>query len=196
MIQLGLCRLWQLCTVMKYYTEHRRSSIWQLCRHWWHRKLSLRQLTMAPVTTKLSNLRPFVFSSIFDSNFRSEQECKNLDCIIYIFTENQELSWCQFCRHWGQRRLSKYYINFVVMRYASCEIRLVCHLSPYLVSMNVADGLVYVRRNNICNQHVDKRLLAFERRYVTMVHGRSLPRQNCRHFGRRHFQRHFLEWKW
>ena len=30
-------------------TENKRSSIWQLCRHWCHGKLSLRQLTVPPV---------------------------------------------------------------------------------------------------------------------------------------------------
>ena len=42
--------------------ENKRSSVWRHCRHWWHRKLSLRQLTVPPVTTKLSNWQPFVFS--------------------------------------------------------------------------------------------------------------------------------------
>ena len=42
------------------YTEKKRLSIWQLCRHWWHRKLSLRKLTLPPVTTTmLSNWRSF-----------------------------------------------------------------------------------------------------------------------------------------
>ena len=45
-----------------FLTENKRSSIWQLCRYWWHRKLSFRQLAVPPVTTKLSNWRPFVFS--------------------------------------------------------------------------------------------------------------------------------------
>ena len=40
----------------------KRSSIWQLCLHWWHHKLSLWQLTVPPVTTTLSNWRSFVFS--------------------------------------------------------------------------------------------------------------------------------------
>ena len=43
-------------------TENKRSPIWQLCRHWWHRKLSLRQLTVPPMTTKLSNWRSFVLN--------------------------------------------------------------------------------------------------------------------------------------
>ena len=42
-------------------TKNKGSSIWQLCHHWWHRKLSLRQLTVPPVMTKLSNWRPYVF---------------------------------------------------------------------------------------------------------------------------------------
>ena len=40
----------------------RRSPIWQLCRHWWHRWLSLWQLEVPPVTAGLSSWRPFVFS--------------------------------------------------------------------------------------------------------------------------------------
>ena len=43
-------------------TENKRRSIWQLCRYWWHRKLSFRQLTVPSVTTKLSNWPLFVFS--------------------------------------------------------------------------------------------------------------------------------------
>ena len=42
-------------------TENTRSAIWQICHHWGHRQLSLRQLTVPPVTTKFSNCRPFVF---------------------------------------------------------------------------------------------------------------------------------------
>ena len=42
-------------------TENKRSSIWQLCCHWWHHRLSLWQLTVPPVTTTLSNWS-FVFS--------------------------------------------------------------------------------------------------------------------------------------
>ena len=40
---------------------NKRSSIWQLCCHWWHRKLSKWQFGMPPVTTELSNWRYFVF---------------------------------------------------------------------------------------------------------------------------------------
>ena len=42
--------------------DRQRSTIWQLCSHWWHRMSSLRQLTVLPVPTKLSNWWPFVFS--------------------------------------------------------------------------------------------------------------------------------------
>ena len=45
-----------------HYTENKRLSFWQLCRHWWHRKFSLRQLTVPAVMIKLSNWRCFVFS--------------------------------------------------------------------------------------------------------------------------------------
>ena len=54
------------CTVTDgtvfYHTENKRSSIWQLCCHWWYCKLSFRQLTVSPMKTKFSNLRPLVFN--------------------------------------------------------------------------------------------------------------------------------------
>ena len=43
-------------------TQKRRLSIQQHCGHWWHRKWSL-QLTVSPVTTKLSHWPSFVFSA-------------------------------------------------------------------------------------------------------------------------------------
>ena len=46
---------------LQYITENKRSSIWQLCRHWWHRKLSLWQLAVPPITTKLSTWRSLCF---------------------------------------------------------------------------------------------------------------------------------------
>ena len=46
------------------FTENKRSSFWQLCPHWWHRKLPLRHPTVPPVTTKLSNWRFLIFSAI------------------------------------------------------------------------------------------------------------------------------------
>ena len=42
--------------------KKRRLSIQQHCGHWWHRKWSL-QLTVSPVTTKLSHWPSFVFSA-------------------------------------------------------------------------------------------------------------------------------------
>ena len=53
---------WRYATYNVYDTEIKRSSIWQLFRHCWYRKLSLRKLTMPPITTKLSNWRFFVLS--------------------------------------------------------------------------------------------------------------------------------------
>ena len=44
------------------FSGGRRSSIWQLCRRWWHRGLSLWQLAVPPVTAGLSSWRPFAFS--------------------------------------------------------------------------------------------------------------------------------------
>ena len=46
------------------FTENKRLSIWQLCRHWWHPKLSLIQLMVPPVMTKLSNWQIFVVSGL------------------------------------------------------------------------------------------------------------------------------------
>ena len=44
------------------FSGGRRSSIWQLCRRWWHHGLSLWQLAVPPVTAGLSSWRPFAFS--------------------------------------------------------------------------------------------------------------------------------------
>ena len=49
-------------TVTTLDTENKRSPIWQICRHRWHRQLSLWQLTMPPVMTMLSSWRYFAFS--------------------------------------------------------------------------------------------------------------------------------------
>ena len=43
------------------FTKNKISSIWQLCRHLWHWKLSLWQLMVPPMTTKLSNWRSIFF---------------------------------------------------------------------------------------------------------------------------------------
>ena len=48
-------------------TENKISSIWRLCRHLWHRKLSYWQLSVPLVTTKLSNWRSFVFNDTVSS---------------------------------------------------------------------------------------------------------------------------------
>ena len=42
-------------------TEHKRWSIWKLCHHWLHCKLSWWQLTMSSVRSKLSNRLSFIF---------------------------------------------------------------------------------------------------------------------------------------
>ena len=47
---------------MSLYTENKRLSIWQLCHHWWHHKLSQWQLMVPPVMSKLPNWRSFVCS--------------------------------------------------------------------------------------------------------------------------------------
>ena len=56
-----------LPTSVRNYIENKISSIWLLCRHWRHPKLSLWQLTVPPVTTKLSIWRYFDFSVEKDS---------------------------------------------------------------------------------------------------------------------------------
>ena len=48
-------------------TENKRSSIWLHYGHWWHRKLSLRQLVLLTMKSKLSNWRPFVFGVMIHS---------------------------------------------------------------------------------------------------------------------------------
>ena len=48
--------------------KNKQPSIWQLCHHWWHRKLSLRQLKAPQITKKLSNWRPLVFSACSNSS--------------------------------------------------------------------------------------------------------------------------------
>ena len=62
-IELEIQYLLQSCS--GYQSLNKTLSIWQLCRDSWHRKFSLRQLTVPPVTTKLSNWRSFVFSEWF-----------------------------------------------------------------------------------------------------------------------------------
>ena len=65
-----LNRWWLRLATPHNVTESKRSSIWQLCFHWWHRKLWWKkwhrklslQLTVPPVMTKLSNRPSFVFS--------------------------------------------------------------------------------------------------------------------------------------
>ena len=58
---MNLTLYWIYCSTTK-ITENKRSSIWQLGRPCWHRKLSPWQLTVTPGMTKLSNWRSFVFS--------------------------------------------------------------------------------------------------------------------------------------
>ena len=68
-----LCTLWRwdLFQSEYNYRDHiynivnTKSSIWQLCRYLWYRKLSLRQLTVPPVTIKSSSWRSPVFSEVY-----------------------------------------------------------------------------------------------------------------------------------
>ena len=45
-------------------TENRESAGSQLCRQWWHRRLSWRQPAVQPVTTRLPSWRLSVFSDL------------------------------------------------------------------------------------------------------------------------------------
>ena len=59
--------LWWYLNNRMNITENKRSSIGQLCRHWWRRMLTLRQITVPPVMTKLSN--DILFSVIVFNSF-------------------------------------------------------------------------------------------------------------------------------
>ena len=69
------------------YTENKRSSISQL---WWHRKLSLWQLTVPPVTTKLSKWWPFVFSvhNLRNILLRQWSKVERLALNIHLFVHS------------------------------------------------------------------------------------------------------------
>ena len=56
--------LYKISQLVMIYITEKRLSIWQLCHDCWHCKLSLRQLMVPPVTTKLSNWRSLVFIDI------------------------------------------------------------------------------------------------------------------------------------
>ena len=51
------------CQTTSGSTENKKMSIWHLCHHWWHHEL-LWQLTVPPVTRKLSNWWPSVFRAL------------------------------------------------------------------------------------------------------------------------------------
>ena len=62
------CRIFSNVRTIKIHQYHSVSlKKWQLCRHWWHRKLSMWQLTLPSVTTKLSDWQYFVFSGCCNS---------------------------------------------------------------------------------------------------------------------------------
>ena len=66
-------QLYRICQrqnsdVTRATTENNTSSLWQLRRHWWHRKLSKWQLTTPTVTTKLSKWRSLVSSEMAVTN--------------------------------------------------------------------------------------------------------------------------------
>ena len=50
---------WRWPTVTMEPLKKKRSSIWQLCHHWWHCKLPLSQLTVPLMMTKLTNWQYF-----------------------------------------------------------------------------------------------------------------------------------------
>ena len=47
------------------YPENKRSSTWQLCRDWWHQKLSLWHFTVLPMITMRSNWCTIIFSELW-----------------------------------------------------------------------------------------------------------------------------------
>ena len=56
---------WYITIIGNRWCYHKKTAMqlcayhWKLCCRWWHRKLPLRQFTVPPVTTKLSNWQPF-----------------------------------------------------------------------------------------------------------------------------------------
>ena len=64
-------------------TENTMSSIWQLCRHWCHRRLSLRQLTVPPVPTKFQ-IDDLLFS-LYDSFIISLKNLWYHECAVVKF---------------------------------------------------------------------------------------------------------------
>ena len=61
-------------------TEEKIWSIWQLCRQWWHRKLSLWQLMVPPVTTKLSTWWFFVFREWYTYKWQMKGILEKIKC--------------------------------------------------------------------------------------------------------------------
>ena len=52
-----------------FLTESRGSALWRLCRHGWHRELSLRQITVPPVRAGFIGLLNFCFLCSFNMTF-------------------------------------------------------------------------------------------------------------------------------
>ena len=75
--------------------ENKILSIWQLRYHWWYRILSLQQLTVPSVITKISNWQSFVYR-----DWAQDWAQKNLSMIERLFY------WQVYChqRHWWQSR--------------------------------------------------------------------------------------------
>ena len=78
-------------------TENKRSSIWQLCRYWWHRKLTFRQLTVLPVTTKCE-IDDFLFSVIKRRNQQTKwnTRCRKTNIRFNFFFRFTKF-WCKNC---------------------------------------------------------------------------------------------------
>ena len=79
--------------------ENKILSIWQLRYHWWYRILSLQQLTVPSVITKISNWQSFVYR-----DWAQDWAQKNLSMIERLFY------WQVYChqRHWWQSRWQKF----------------------------------------------------------------------------------------
>ena len=101
------------------HTENKRSSIWQLCRHWWHSKLSVRPLTVTPVTTKLPNWQIFVFSAgtELESFWKTRIPlfCTTISCLLMVWRRKEprhQLPWYWHRKYLGFSTTRLKYIHY------------------------------------------------------------------------------------
>ena len=74
----------KLLPYQDYTTENKGLSVWQFCHHWWHCKLSLWQLTVLPMTTKLSNWRSLLTMKVLKDSI-SHEICEWFGCAFLCF---------------------------------------------------------------------------------------------------------------